>query len=345
MKYLCKLVPLLFLLTALGCNSTSPGKGSADQTQPTPEDRLLARQFEELTSTMPGQRAQEIMNLFNETDPAAMRWAGFTTTNNTGPMALLRLKGILPTTPDQLTQGRGVLKMMVEKLEMARTNLPPAISVARCQGGLTLDGTLDESAWQSATVVPIPVCFRPWKARPGPPSTVRLLWDTEYLYAGFDIVDRDISARPFTRDDESFVWDAAEVFLIGDLNLGLYWEICLTPTGGITDRWFYKFPRNWSGHCTLGRNITGLKRAIRLRGTANDPKDTDEGYTLEVAIPFAEVPGVRTPAAAGTTIQGLFAVSDLTGQAVVANVEYYSHVFTPVGFQDIWSFSTLTLMK
>ena len=335
---------ILSLFTICGCNASRPQKAGNETVPPTPEDKLLARRFEEITSTMPDQRGQEVMNLFGETDPSALRWSGLAS-NNTGPMALLRLKGDLPATSGQLNQGHGALKMMVEKLEMAHTNPPPPIGVARRQGNLTLDGKLDEPAWQSAAVISIPVCFRPWKARSGPPSTVRLLWDTEYIYAGFDIVDRDISARPFARDDESFIWDAAEVFLVGDLNMGLYWEICLTPTGGITDRWCYKFPRNWFGHLTTSRNIAGLKHAIRLRGTANNPKDADEGYTLEVAIPFAEVPGVRIPVVAGTTMRGLFAVSDLTGEATVANVEYYSHAFTPVGFQDIWSFSTLTLAE
>jgi|GEM_PF-2180126 len=341
-----KVVLLAFLpiLAISGCRIIVPrGPATADDLA-TPQDRALADRFEELARTLPQPRIQEIVNLFNETDPAALRWSGLSS-NNIGPMALLRLKGEMPATPEHLEQGRKAIGMMLEKFEIIRTNAPSQATIGRCQGSIVIDGKTDEPAWQAATTLPIAYCYRPWKTRPGSPSYVRLLWDDANLYACFDVVDTDIAARQFERDDLAFLWDAVELFLVGDLNLGLYWEICLTPTGGITDRWMYKYPRNWFGHATTSRNMVGMQRAITINGTLDNRQDTDEGYTIEIAIPFAEIPGLRTPVSAGTTLYGLFGVADLTGEAVVANVEYYSNAFSPVGFQDIWSFSTLVLAQ
>jgi len=83
---------------------------------------------------------------------------------------------------------------------------PPEVRAARLRGEITLDGRLDEPAWQTATPV---TTFRQTQPAEGPPGTqrteIRFLYDDDALYIGARMYDslgaRGVHTRLARRDD------------------------------------------------------------------------------------------------------------------------------------------------
>ncbi len=48
--------------------------------------------------------------------------------------------------------------------------------------------------------------------------------------------------------------------------------------------------KGWGGLARAGENVAGLRIGTDIRGTPNQPGDVDEGYSVEIAVPFRELP-------------------------------------------------------
>src|SRR5450755_824679 len=88
----------------------------------------------------------------------------------------------------------------------------PRYEVKRASSRIQVDGKLDEKAWQAAD--PIVLIF-PWESQTGAKqkTTVRVLWDDQNLYIGYECEDTDITAQFTERDDPTYRDDAVEAFL------------------------------------------------------------------------------------------------------------------------------------
>src|SRR5690606_27509700 len=120
----------------------------------------------------------------------------------------------------------------------------------------------------------------------GKTASVKLLWDAEYLYAAFSVPDSNIIAPVMERDGPVWENDCIELFLLPSLRYQLYWEINISPTGSILDSLSYKYSDRWGDEMRFRENVQGLKIGRTVRGAPNDTSDGDEGYTIEVAVPF-----------------------------------------------------------
>ena len=76
-----------------------------------------------------------------------------------------------------------------------------------------------------------------------------------------------------------------EVFIDPDCDGLNYYEFEINALGTI---WELNLPKPYgdSGVPVLGCNLPGLKCAVHVRGTLNDPSDQDEGWSVEVAFPW-----------------------------------------------------------
>lgn len=172
--------------------------------------------------------------------------------------------------------------------------LVPKLEIRRTAAKIQIDGRLNDNAWKAAE----PAVFQfPWPAQEGAKqkTTARLLWDEQNLYVAYDCEDSDITARFLDRDDPTYRDDAVELFL--------------NPRPGQSDGYF-GFEMNARGVMYdyiyfLGRylfkrlDLKGLQLATDIRGSLNSSAGTDQGWTLELAIPFAELDGLagQTPKA------------------------------------------------
>jgi len=164
--------------------------------------------------------------------------------------------------------------------QTARTPPPiPQIEVKRAASRITVDGKLDEAAWREAASVEFQF---PWE-QPGAKqkTEVRLLWDDEALYLGYDCDDSDIVAHFDQRDDPTYRDDAVELFINPNPKQNFYYGLEMNARAVLYD-YFYAFPQ-----LLIKRfDMTGVKLATHLRGTLNVTSDKDQGWSLELAIPW-----------------------------------------------------------
>ena len=157
----------------------------------------------------------------------------------------------------------------------------PRYEVKRTSGRMIIDGKLDDRSWQSANTLEFQF---PWDQQTGAKqkTTVRLLWDEENLYLGYDCEDTDITAIFEKRDDPTYRDDAVELFINPKPSQnGLYYGMEMNARAVLYD-YLYIFPT-----LLLKRmDFSGVQLSTHLRGTLNVRGDKDEGWTLEVAIPW-----------------------------------------------------------
>ena len=159
----------------------------------------------------------------------------------------------------------------------------------RATGAITLDGKADEPAWQHAVVIESFGAF--WAKRPGKTTTkARLLWDDKYLYFHAEMEDADLYADE--RKTNGHLWDndVFELFFKPSEQSHAYYEFQINPL-------------NAQFHCFMpSRGAGGMRRALSspadskfnmktavlLRGTLNNWRDNDTGWSVEGRIPWQD---------------------------------------------------------
>ena len=68
---------------------------------------------------------------------------------------------------------------------------------------------------------------------------------------------------------------------------------------------FLNKPYRAGGKADNSWDIDGLKTAVAVQGTLNDPGDKDKGWTLEIAYPWGVVSTASTRGAAATGRDGM----------------------------------------
>ncbi len=156
----------------------------------------------------------------------------------------------------------------------------------RTAAPLVIDGRLDEESWLSA---PATAAFTDIRgelaAAPRLETHARLLWDDECLYIGAELVEPHLWATYTERDAVIYHENDFEVFLDPDGDCHGYAELEINALNTVWDLLLVK-PYRDGGPALDGWDIKGLRTAVHLDGTLNDPRDTDRGWSVEIAIPW-----------------------------------------------------------
>ena len=171
---------------------------------------------------------------------------------------------------------------------------PREVACVRASAPVRVDGVADEAAWDHAVWTEPFVDIRGDDGpAPGLATRARLLWDDQYLYVHADMAAPHLWATLRERDDTIWHDDDFEVFLDPDGDGLDYYEVEVNALGTVLDL-FLDRPYAQRGKANLGWNLPGLQVGVHLRGTLNDPSDLDEGWSVEMAIPWTDL---RAPGA------------------------------------------------
>lgn len=152
----------------------------------------------------------------------------------------------------------------------------PGGRIPQLQGEITIDGKLDEAAWQGALVQDIAYETRPGDNIPAPvKTTVRVGYTTDALYVSFHALDPDPAAiLAHLRDrDAAFTDDWVGIFMdtFNDQRRG--YELIANPLGVqadlINDATTGNEDASWDGLWTSAGQLTA------------------DGYDVEMRIPFS----------------------------------------------------------
>jgi len=150
-----------------------------------------------------------------------------------------------------------------------------------------IDGKLDDASWAAA----------PWTddfadiegaAKPKPQFRTRakMLWDDEFFYIAAEMEEPHVWGTLTKHDSVIFHDNDFEFFIDpdGDNHEYYEWEV-----NALNTTWDLFLPKPYKdgGKADDSWEIPGLKSAVHVRGTLNDPADTDDGWSLEVAIPWS----------------------------------------------------------
>ena len=165
-----------------------------------------------------------------------------------------------------------------------------------------IDGRLDDPAWAAAPLTGEFVDIEgPSKPHPTLPTRARMTWDDDYFYVAAEMVEPHLWGTLTERDAVIYHDNDFEVFIDPDGDNHHYYELEINALGTEWDLFLIK-PYRDGAPAINAWDIQGLKTAVHLDGTLNDPSDTDRGWSVEIAIPWkvlAEAAGRPAPPAPG----------------------------------------------
>lgn len=164
---------------------------------------------------------------------------------------------------------------------------PRRYTCLRTSGPIAVDGRIDDAGWRAI----------PWThpfgdiegtRRPAPRYRTRakMAWDAEHLYVAADMEEPHVSAALSERD--AVVWhdNDLEVFVDPDGDCENYYELEFNALNTVFDLLLVRTYRN-GGPARHDWDCAGLRSAVHVEGTLNDPADVDRGWSVEMAIPWA----------------------------------------------------------
>ena len=201
------------------------------------------------------------------------------------PTRLFRFAAALPL----LFSGCATLKQPGTATNNAEPPPPPEMVAVYSPAPVVIDGALDDPAWKRATVYPMERAVADVESGKSmeQPGEIRLAWDQEYLYLAVSFTDSDIVAEG--EGDQLHHYQLGDVveWFIKPENNPWYWELYCTPNSRKT-AFFYPSRGRLGLPSTLNYQCD-LRVAAGIDGTVNAWKDTDQGWTAELAMPVADL--------------------------------------------------------
>ena len=151
---------------------------------------------------------------------------------------------------------------------------------------IVIDGKLDERAWNEVPYTDDFVDIE-GDARPRPRFRTRakMLWDDTYFYVAAELEEPHVWGTLTKHDSVIFQDNDFEIFIDPDGDHHEYYEIELNALNTEWDLLLDAPYRN-GGPARNTWEIPGLKTAVHIDGSLNDPSDVDRSWTVEFAIPW-----------------------------------------------------------
>ena len=170
--------------------------------------------------------------------------------------------------------------------------LPKHYIVNKINDQINIDGKDDELAWSNAIYTDDFIDIEGDKI-PSQKTNVKMLWDDKFLYVFAKLYENHIWGDITKRDEVIYYNNDFEVFINPNDDVFSYGEIEINALGTEWDL-FLNRPYRLKGKADSSWDINGLKSAVDISGTLNDPNDLDDYWTVEIAIPLKEIEKLNT---------------------------------------------------
>ncbi|MBI1787622.1 MAG: carbohydrate-binding family 9-like protein [Acidobacteria bacterium] len=156
----------------------------------------------------------------------------------------------------------------------------------RAAGPVEVDGRISERAWRGARWTSDFVDIQGGsKPRPRFRTRVKMLWDDDYFYIAAEMEEPHVWATLTAHDSVIFHDNDFEAFIDPNGDRLEYYEFEINALNTGWDLFLPK-PYKDGGKADNTWEIPGLKTAVAVAGTLNDPRDRDRGWTVELAFPW-----------------------------------------------------------
>lgn len=161
---------------------------------------------------------------------------------------------------------------------------PKNYIVTKTDEVLAIDGLPNETAWQNALFTDSFIDIEGVKI-PKFQTTIKMLWDHNYLYVYAKMEEPHIWGYLKQRDTIIFYNNDFEVFISPSGSTYNYGEIEINSLGTVWDLLLDR-PYRDGGKANNHWNLDSLKSAVHIEGSINNPSDIDSLWTVELAIPM-----------------------------------------------------------
>jgi hypothetical protein len=171
--------------------------------------------------------------------------------------------------------------------------LPKHYIAYKITAPITIDGKADEPVWKLAdwtdNFVDIEGLQKP---KPKYRTRVKMLWDDNYFYFYAELEEPNVWANIIQRDAVIFHNNDFEIFIKPYTDFPQYCEFEMNALNSVWDLLLMNAYRE-DGPILNNWDIKGLKTAVHIDGTINDPSDTDKSWSAEIAIPRSALNELR----------------------------------------------------
>lgn len=184
----------------------------------------------------------------------------------------------------------GILSAQMAENELGNLLTKPRHYItSKVEKAPEIDGNIHDAVWQNAQwseyFVDIEGSLKP---SPTYDTRMKMVWDDSCLYIAAELIEPHIWATLKDRDAIIYHDNDFEVFIDTENNVHQYYEIELNAYNTVLDLFMPKPYRN-GGKALINWNLHKFRSAVQIKGTNNDPSDIDQGWTVEMAIPFSSV--------------------------------------------------------
>lgn len=159
------------------------------------------------------------------------------------------------------------------------------------RGTPSIDGNLDDPAWHKAgwteTFIDIEGSLKPL---PRFKTRAKMLWDDEYFYITAEMEEPHVWGTLTQHDSVIFYDNDFEVFIDPDGDNHNYFEF---EINALNTGWDLRLPKPYrdGGPALNEWEQPGLKTAVHVNGTLNNPTDNDKGWNVEIAMRWRAMGG------------------------------------------------------
>ncbi len=166
-------------------------------------------------------------------------------------------------------------------------HLPAHYIAFHSTDSIIIDGRDDEDVWDKTTFSN-PFIDIEGTDIPKFETKVKMLWDNNFLYIFARLQEPHVWGTLTKRDAIIYYDNDFEVFIDPTDDTYDYTEIEVNALNTVWDLKLNK-PYRMRGRANSFYNIEGLKTAVNIQGTLNNPDDTDTCWSVEIAIPMKVV--------------------------------------------------------
>jgi hypothetical protein len=179
-----------------------------------------------------------------------------------------------------------LITILAHAIAFSQTGMPKFYFAYRAITPVNLDGNLNDAAWQKAawtdTFVDIEGDKNPL---PRFLTRAKMVWDDNYFYIAAELQEPHVWGTITKRDSVIYYDNDFEVFIDPNGDNHQYYELEMNALNTVWDLFLPK-PYRDGGKAMDGWDIIGLKTAVQVQGTPNNPADRDSGWTVEIAMPW-----------------------------------------------------------
>jgi hypothetical protein len=165
-------------------------------------------------------------------------------------------------------------------------DLPKTYECRKALRPIHVDGRLNDAAWRQAAwtdnFVDIEGALKP---APRLQTRAKMLWDDNYFYVAAEMKEPDLWATLTQHDSVIFHDNDFEVFIDPNGDTLEYYEFEINALNTGWDLFLDK-PYRLGGKARNSWEIPGLRTAVHMDGTLNQPGDRDRGWSVEIAFPW-----------------------------------------------------------